>query len=75
MDIKKAQADYRRKKSGAFGLVKPSSLGKWLYYKGRADYKETLIKLLLDTVDTLKKLGISVKITIDNDQEQSKQAA
>ena len=48
---KKQQKYYRDKKSGAFKFVDPGTQGKRLYFKSRKDYKETLIKLLLATVD------------------------
>lgn len=58
---------YRDKKSGAFKFVDPDDAGKRLYFEGRTDYKATLIKLLLATVDRLRSLGVGVHITIGDD--------
>lgn len=58
---------YRDKKSGAFKLIDPGDPGKRLYFEGRKDYKATLIKLLLATVDRLQSLGVGVRVTIGDD--------
>ena len=58
---------YRDKKSGAFKLIDPGNPGKRLYFEGRKDYKTTLIKLLLATVDRLQSLGVGVQVTIGDD--------
>ena len=74
---KKQQKYYRDKKSGAFKFVDPGTQGKRLYFKSRKDYKETLIKLLLATVDSLAMLGVNVRVLIDDDikQQETKEAA
>ena len=58
---------YRDKKSGAFKLIDPGEPGKRLYFEGRKDYKATLIKLLLATVDRLQSLGVGVRVTVGDD--------
>ena len=58
---------YRDKKSGAFKLIDPGDPGKRLYFEGRKDYKATLIKLLLATVDRLQSLGVGVRVTVGDD--------
>lgn len=58
---------FRDKKSAAFKLVDPGEPGKRLYFEGRGDYKATLIKLLLTTVDRLQSLGVGVRVTIGDD--------
>lgn len=58
---------YRDKKSGAFKLIDPGEPGKRLYFEGRKDYKATLIKLLLATVDRLQALGVDIRVTIGDD--------
>lgn len=71
MDIQKMKKDYRTKKSHAFTFVKPTSMGKRLYYQGREDYKEALMKLLIATADTLKALGVSVKIVVSQEDKKA----
>lgn len=61
---------YRDKKSGAFKFVEPGTDGRRLYFEGRKDYKEVLIKLLLATVDRLQALGLNVKIIVNDDIKQ-----
>ena len=58
---------YRDKESGAFKLIDPGDPGKRLYFEGRKDYKATLIKLLLATVDRLQSLGVGVRVTVGDD--------
>lgn len=58
---------YRDKKSGAFKLIDPGDPGKRLYFEGRKNYKATLIKLLLATVDRLQSLGVGVRVTVGDD--------
>ncbi|MFR0770952.1 MAG: hypothetical protein ACLSH6_01150 [Limosilactobacillus pontis] len=70
--IDKMAKYYRDKKSGAFDLVDPGNIGKRLYF-GRADYKETLIKLLLATVDRLQGLGVGVRVTIGDDTKEKEE--
>ncbi|MFQ9706085.1 MAG: hypothetical protein ACLRX6_03220 [Limosilactobacillus pontis] len=71
--IDKMAKYYRDKKSGAFKLVDPGNIGKRLYFEGRADYKETLIKLLLATVDRLQGLGVGVRVTIGDDTKEKEE--
>lgn len=59
---------FRDKKSAAFKLIDPGDTGRRLYFEGRADYKSTLIKLLLATVDRLQSLGVGVQVTIGDDK-------
>lgn len=65
--ISKMKKYYRDKKSAAFKLIDPGEPGKRLYFEGRVDYKATLIKLLLATVDRLQFLGVGVQVTIGDD--------
>lgn len=62
---------YRDKKSAAFKLIDPGEPGKRLYFEGHKDYKTTLIKLLLATVDRLQALGVGVRVTIGDDIEDA----
>lgn len=64
--ISKMKKYYRDKKSAAFKLIDPGEPGKRLYFEGRKDYKETLVKLLLVTVDRLQSLGVGVRVTIED---------
>ena len=69
---------YRDKKSGAFKFVDPGTEGKRLYFQGRGEYKNVLIKLLLATVDRLQSLGVNIKIIVGDDikqQQRTKEAA
>lgn len=65
--ISKMKKYYRDKKSAAFKLIDPGEPGKRLYFEGRKDYKTTLIKLLLTTVDRLQALGVGVRVMIGDD--------
>lgn len=69
--ISKMKKYYRDKKSAAFKLIDPGEPGKRLYFEGRKDYKATLIKLLLATVDRLQSLGVGVRVTIGDDIEDA----
>lgn len=69
--IDKMAKYYRDKKSGAFKLIDPGSIGKRLYFEGRSDYRETLIRLLLATVDRLQGLGVGVRVTIGDDIQRA----
>lgn len=65
--ISKMKKYYRDKKSAAFKLIDPGEPGKRLYFEGRKDYKDTLIKLLLATVDRLQSLGVGARVMIGDD--------
>lgn len=65
--ISKMKKYYRDKKSAAFKLIDPGEPGKRLYFEGRKDYKDTLIKLLLATVDRLQSLDVGVRVVIGDD--------
>lgn len=71
--IDKMAKYYRDKKSGAFKLINPGNIGKRLYFESRADYKETLIKLLLATVDRLQDLGVGVRVTVGDDTKKAQE--
>lgn len=69
--ISKMKKYYRDKKSAAFKLIDPGEPGKRLYFEGCGDYKATLIKLLLATVDRLQSLGVGVRVAIGDNIEDA----
>lgn len=68
-ELRRLQNDFRTKKSHAFKFVNPGNKGKELYYKGRSDYKELLVELLIATSDKLKALGVNVRVELDGNKK------